>query len=77
MDKEKIIVAQAKEIVELREALSTLTKNYIIVCDKQKMSERAYDRLLFEFSRSLEVIRGAGLKFESEIIEAETMKGVL
>lgn len=77
MDKEKIIVAQAKEIVELREALSTLTKNYIIACDKQKKTERVYDRLFFEFSRSLEVIRGAGLKFESEIIEAETMKGIL
>lgn len=77
MDKEKIIVAQAKEIVELRDALSTLTESYILACDKQKKSERAYDRLLFEFSRSLEVIHGAGLKFESEIIEAESMKGVL
>ena len=77
MDKEKIIVAQAKEIVELRDALSTLTENYILACDKQKKSERAYDRLLFEFSRALEVIRGAGLKFESEVIKAETMKGVL
>lgn len=77
MDKEKIIVSQAKEIVALREDLSILTKNYIIACDKQKMAKRAYDRLLFEFSRSLEVIRGAGLKFKSEIIEAETMKGVL
>ena len=77
MDKEKIIVAQAKEIVELRDALSTLTESYILACDKQKKSERAYDRLLFEFSRSLEVVRSAGLKFESEIIEAESMKGVL
>lgn len=77
MDKEKIIVAQAKEIVELRDALSTLTENYILACDKQKKAERAYDRLLFEFSRALEVVRGAGLKFESEIIESESMKGVL
>lgn len=65
MDKEKIIVSQAKEIVELREALSTLTKNYILACDKQKEEKRAYDRLLFEFGRALEVVR------------AETMKGVL
>ena len=77
MDKEKIIVAQAKEIVELKEALQVLTKNYLNISDKQKTTEMAYDRLLFEFSRALEVVRGAGLEFDSEIIKPETMKGIL
>ncbi len=83
MDKEKIILELTDALVELRAAKKNLEELYYLAI-KDRASERKkaeaiqqeYDRLLFEFSRALEVIRGEGLKFESSIIAAETQKGV-
>lgn len=82
MEKDKIIISQAKEIVELRDALSaaenkgdTFGKFWLAEKERREKAEKSYDRLLFEFSRALEIIRSSGIEYKSEIIEAETQKG--
>ncbi len=84
MLKAEIIIAQAEEIAELRAKVKDLEGSYYNniqekATERKKAEElqKAYDRLLFEFSRALELIRGNGLNFESEIIEAETQKGAI
>lgn len=79
---EKVIIAQAAEIAELREENKNATKqikNYVksmIKTDTENVELRTFKlNLLLEFERALEVIRGNNIPFESDIVVSEYTKG--
>lgn len=86
-EEEKIILQLASTIADLQRKADEAQSNLELWRDECRSREKAeqrikelisaHGRLLAEFNRALEVIRGAGLEFQSDIIVSEYQEGTV